>query len=272
MQPANCLNCGTPVIPNQNFCSTCGQKTQTHRLSIHDVGHDLLHYFTHADKGILSLLGYLATRPGMVSREYVEGKRRKYFPPINFFLIVAAIYVFMINIVDPVKRDSEITSQEKIRFEKIENSEQKAQVAAILERRLETRQFINKYSNIVAMIATPLISFFLWLFYLKGKYNYTEHLVANLYISGFTVLAHALFFRPLNSYIGGQGFSWVLMLYFIFEIIYRAISYYHFLNKRTTRSAVKALICSVAVICIWSVLVFASIYLYVSHAFWGLLK
>ena len=28
-------------------------------------------------------------------REYVEGKRKKYFPPLNFFLIVAAIYVLV---------------------------------------------------------------------------------------------------------------------------------------------------------------------------------
>jgi hypothetical protein len=55
----------------------------------------VIHYFTHADKGIFQLLKALVTQTGTVAREFVSGKRKKYFPPFNFFLIVAALFVFM---------------------------------------------------------------------------------------------------------------------------------------------------------------------------------
>jgi hypothetical protein len=272
MQAPSCLNCGTSVASNQNFCANCGQKARTHRLSLHDVGHDLLHYFTHADKGIFSLLKQLAIKPGFVSREYVEGKRRKYFPPINFFLIVAALYVFMINVMNTATNAGSVTPNEKLRFERIKDLKEKEVVAKILERRATSTKFLGKYSNFIAMIATPLISFFLWLFYKKGQYNYTEHLVANLYISGFTVLCFAFVFNPLVSVTNSHGFSSLLLLYFVFEISYRAISYYYFMNQKTRASAIKAALSSTAVILIWFVITYTLIYLYISSGFGGLLS
>lgn len=273
MQAPTCLNCEHPVTQQQTFCSTCGQKTAVHRLSLHDVSHDLLHYFTHADKGIFSLLWHLLKTPGLVAREYVAGKRRKYFPPLNFFLIVAAMYVFMLNTVAPSTTEHIIPPDVKAKYERIKDPATKAHVGAILERRVKSAEFISRYANFVAMIATPLITFFLWLFYRKGKYNYTEHLVANMYFSGFTVLSFALIFGPLMRILNlDGGFNFVLIAFFIFEVVYRSISYYHFINKKTIASAIKAAITSVAVIFIWFILVFASIYFYVSSGFWGLLS
>jgi len=272
MHATHCLNCEHPVTQQQKFCSICGQKTTVHRLTLHDVGHDAMHYFTHADKGIFALLWQLITRPGKVAREYVAGKRKTYFPPLNFFLIVAATYVFMFNVVLPTGKEIIIPQDQQARYENIKDPVKKSQVAAILERRLKSAQFISKYSNFVAMVATPLISFFLWLFYRKGRYNYAEHLVANMYFSGLTVLSHALFFGPLIKLLNlSAGFNMVLLSFFLFEIGYRAVSYYYFINKRTSRSAIKALLSSIAVILIWFVLVFTAIYLYVSSGFWGLL-
>ncbi len=273
MRAANCLNCEHPVTQGQRFCSFCGQKTAVHRLSLHDVGHEAIHYFTHADKGIFSLLRQLITRPGKVAREYVAGKRRTYFPPLNFFLIVAAIYVFMLTTVAPSTKEHIIPSEQLARYENIKDPVKKAAVGAILERRVKSAQFISKYSNFVAMIATPLISFFLWLFYRKGRYNYTEHLVANMYFSGFTVLSFALIFGPIIRVFNlNSGFNLVLLAFFLFEVGYRSLSYYYFINKKTPGSAVKALLTSLAVIFIWFILVYIAIYSYVSSGFWGLLS
>jgi hypothetical protein len=66
MRPTNCLNCGSGLGAGYKFCATCGQKANTHRLSFHEIGHDALHYVTHADKGIFHLIKELARRPGKV--------------------------------------------------------------------------------------------------------------------------------------------------------------------------------------------------------------
>jgi hypothetical protein len=60
-------------------------KTDLHRISMHEVVHDGVHYFTHADKGLPQLVRDLVLKGGVVAREFVNGKRKKYFSPLNFF-------------------------------------------------------------------------------------------------------------------------------------------------------------------------------------------
>src|ERR1700730_19439583 len=79
MHPTNCLNCGTMLTADDNFCPVCGQKTDTHRISFSHIFHEFFHTLTHADKGVLALLRDLAVKPGMVAAEYIAGKRKKYF-------------------------------------------------------------------------------------------------------------------------------------------------------------------------------------------------
>ncbi len=56
---------------------------------------------THADKGLFQLLRDLVIKNGQVAREYVDGKRKKYFSPLNFFLLVAAVFVFFFSLQSP---------------------------------------------------------------------------------------------------------------------------------------------------------------------------
>src|SRR5688572_7885209 len=154
MNPANCLNCGTALAPMQNFCSNCGQKADTHRLSFHDLWHDAIHYFTHADKGIFHLLKGLATRPGRVAQEYIDGKRKMYFKPLNFFLIVAGIVVFMTS---TLHRDYPRPSNRTASSTGVRPSPQQIQAYREMGVRAQKINSITgKYSNVITMMATPL--------------------------------------------------------------------------------------------------------------------
>src|SRR5690606_10093088 len=83
-----CLNCAGPLHDSYRFCPHCSQKTARRRLSIHDIAHDAIHYFTHADRGLFSFIRDLGTKNGEVAKEYMGGMRKKHFPPLNFYLIV----------------------------------------------------------------------------------------------------------------------------------------------------------------------------------------
>jgi hypothetical protein len=86
-----CLNCDASLSAGQAFCSVCGQSSDTHRLSLHDITHALVHVFTHADRSVFSLVRDLAHKPGRVAREYVAGKRRRYFNPFTFAIVVIGV-------------------------------------------------------------------------------------------------------------------------------------------------------------------------------------
>lgn len=88
----NCRNCAADF--NGKCCNNCGQKYNVPQFSFKHITEELFHSFTHADKSFLSY-GWQLLHPGKVSYEYiVERKRKKYFNPFTFFLLILAIGLF----------------------------------------------------------------------------------------------------------------------------------------------------------------------------------
>ena len=263
MQTASCLNCNTQLEDVHKFCPQCGQKTKVHRLSFHEIGHDAVHYFTHADKSIFTLLKELATHPGLVAREYLSGKRRKYFKPLNFFLIVAGIVVFMTSTLYTPNTGRSVRMEQAA--QKIEDPVKKGALLDRAERTRTVNKLTGKYSNVINMVATPFLTLLFWIFY-RRRYNYVESLVANLYFVGFIMLLYALLIVPLQ-YLYPRFSLYFISFFFLFEILYRGFAYYGLVNIRTRRQAVKAYSVSLLVTLIWVLLTFTLIALYIRTGF-----
>lgn len=245
-----CPNCAFAVADTFRYCPHCGQKTGLHRLSLHDVLHDAIHYFTHADKSVFGLVKSLAVKTGTVAREYVGGKRKKYFPPLNFFLLVATVFVLIIGLAE--LRTTTAVQTEHPEINRIPDAAQRERVRGIYERRDKAVHFINKYSNIVAMVAAPLLCILFWRFYRQAGYNYTEHLVACLYMIGFSNLVYVVVFVPL-SLLGNTRHSntSLVLAFMLFQIGYSAVFYYQFINRRSQPAAWKAFGVSALVTVLW---------------------
>ena len=267
--PAECVNCGYALGPSSNFCEACGQKSYVHRLTLHDVGHDAFHYFVHVDRGFFQLLRALATQTGTVAREYVVGKRKKYFPPLNFFLIAAAVYVFAQGL---YTHHPAAAGREEWRktVQRIPNPAARRYVSRIYERRDFITRVTSTYSNIIYMFATPFLTLIIWLLYSRDRYNYTEHLIASLYITGFCALFYALVIAPLSLVPGIGKYKLDLLIYFLFEICYRAVFYNRFINKQVTWAVWKNWLVAVFIVVFWAVFSYGVFYLYIRNGFFGL--
>lgn len=260
-----CLNCNTPLTATQKFCSECGQKTSVKRVHLHDVFHDMIHYFTHADKGIFTLLKSLIVKPGLVAKEYVEGKRKKHFPPLNFFLIVAAIYVLTDGMAAKYRFTSNTQQAQQYKTEQRISAVPDAKEVIAAQKIGKVSRFFAKYSNYVAMLAAPLISLLIWLVYLKGRYNYTEHLVANLYLIGFTNLFRCLLIIPVTLLLGIHAGSKGVQFGFVgFEIIYRSLFYYRFMGQYNSTGVMKSIALSIGIAAFWWMLIAGIIYAYIA--------
>jgi len=241
MRSPNCLNCGSSLGITQQFCAVCGQKADTHRLNLHEIIHDALHHLTHADKGLFKLLRELALRPGVVAREYVAGKRVKYFKPVNFFLIVGGIMVFMTTYFQ--HSNESVLKQYEQDATNVKDPVKKQILYDETERKERIIHYMGKYSNMVNILATPLYAFILWLFYRKAGYSFIEHLVANMYIMSFVMLWFALLLVPWQKQLFFESSrSWIFLgAFMLFQTIYGATAYYQFINKKGAGPFLKAL-------------------------------
>ncbi|MFK7863186.1 MAG: DUF3667 domain-containing protein [Pseudohongiellaceae bacterium] len=93
---AVCLNCGKAL--SNHYCSSCGQKD----LVVKRPLSKLLAEFTHAvfeiDGRAYRTLFFLFTKPGFLTREYIQGRRASYTPPLRLFLVLSLLLFFVISV------------------------------------------------------------------------------------------------------------------------------------------------------------------------------
>jgi hypothetical protein len=91
---SGCLNCGSPL--NGSFCQSCGQPAQLHRSLPHLI-EEMLHSVLHFDAKGWRTLPLLAGRPGLLTRGYIDGQRRRYVSPLALFLFNSFLMFFVIS-------------------------------------------------------------------------------------------------------------------------------------------------------------------------------
>jgi Protein of unknown function (DUF3667) len=88
-----CLNCGHHFTGN--YCPNCGQKATVKRLTPALLLAEVLHFFTHFEKGFLFTTWSFLTKPGISSAHYISGKRIQFQSPVSYFLIWAGLYIIL---------------------------------------------------------------------------------------------------------------------------------------------------------------------------------
>lgn len=89
-----CLNCATPLVGSH--CHACGQAAHVHK-TLGAFFHDLLHGVFHFEGKIWRTLPLLVTKPGKLTREYIDGRRASYVSPIALFLFCVFALFTTIN-------------------------------------------------------------------------------------------------------------------------------------------------------------------------------
>ncbi|MBA5629619.1 DUF3667 domain-containing protein [Moheibacter lacus] len=89
----NCLNCGETV--EQRFCPKCGQENSINRPSFHYLFTHFAEDFVHYDSGFWKTMKTLFFRPGKIIRDYLDGKRKTYMPPVKLYIFVSFAAFFL---------------------------------------------------------------------------------------------------------------------------------------------------------------------------------
>jgi hypothetical protein len=84
-----CRNCGAPA-PGA-FCPSCGQETDTRLPTLRQFMRDATGRLISWDGRLRRTLFALVAKPGFLTREYFDGRRRRYVRPTRLFLATSVI-------------------------------------------------------------------------------------------------------------------------------------------------------------------------------------
>ncbi|SDH80212.1 DUF3667 domain-containing protein [Winogradskyella thalassocola] len=186
----NCKNCNNTLKASQKFCDECGAKIIQNRLKPKVIAQQINEQFISIDNKFLRTFIDLFRQPETVIVGYINGTRKKYIDVLQYFAIsltLAGIQVFLIN---TFFRDALDFTPEFAKA--IENIPEKNinPMAGL------NPDFFTKYQGLIYILGVPVSSLATWLVYYifaNKRFNFTEHLVLNLYYSAQIIIITAVF-------------------------------------------------------------------------------
>ncbi|NVJ59701.1 MAG: DUF3667 domain-containing protein [Gammaproteobacteria bacterium] len=132
-----CKNCETPL--SGPFCHQCGQPNKSIIRFFGSLIHELLEDVISLDSRAARTLSALFFKPGFLTREYVQGRRFYYVPPLRLFLFTSIFCIFAIWVLNKtgdsptIKVDGEAV----ISGENLDDSQKQKILKSLSEKPLE---------------------------------------------------------------------------------------------------------------------------------------
>ena len=163
----NCKNCDTALRTDFAYCPGCGGKVVEKRLTFTGLWADIYERFLNIDSTIFRTLRDMTLRPQWVIHAYVDGVRRKYMNPLNYFGLSLFLSGFLFYCLKKF-------ALEQIDFD-IFGLEVQNQVSA------KVMDAVMEYSSFIYMLYIPIIALSGFLTLNSKRYNLPEYLVASVY-------------------------------------------------------------------------------------------
>lgn len=216
-----CLNCGT--ILTDAFCPHCGQKASVGRLTIKTAVIDNACNALRMDKTVLPTAFCLLTRPWVVIRDYIHGRRIGYTQPMKFIVIMCFINI-LVQVFLP-----------DVNYSPIANATPDAGLSAWQHIWAGIQGFLRDSEIVYDLIGSIIFVPIVYLIYLpwgSRRFNFAEYSTAFLYLCG-ADLAMDLVTLPIDMASEGLGIA-IYIVWWIYLFNGLVKHSFHF-GKRTVR-------------------------------------
>ncbi len=216
MTPKHCLNCGKEV--SDKYCSGCGQKTDTHRISFKNfIFHDVLHGTFHLDKGIFFTAKQALVRPGKAALDYIAGKRKSYYNVFLLILIVIGLMLFFRHFHTEILVNRGLLVVEEPTY--------------MNEASRKMDEILSQKSKIIIFLFVPLAALNSFILFRKKKLNLSEHfIIGGMVLLGIlllSLLGNLLFYLDLLVDLSPDtrsNLSWIITIMTFLYIAYAYIN------------------------------------------------
>lgn len=206
-----CKNCNAAL--EGPYCSQCGQKALAERLTVGYILRSFLEAITNLEQGFWYTFRRLMARPGQVVREYLAGKRRQYYHPVRY-LIIMATFSALVTLVSGIY---------DLQQSEIRGLQEKALGVEPSKRQAEVQQWVQeeskKYLNLIVLLTLPFVSLASFRLFRKREYNYAEHLAINAFWTA------QLSFIGLAMILVFLLFPGLALYFFIFSMLLSSLYY-----------------------------------------------
>ena len=235
---APCANCGAPLAGR--FCSSCGQRADTHA---HSLGHFLseaTEVLTHADSRVWGTIWPLLSRPGFLTREYFAGRRARYLQPFRLYLIMSVVFFVLSALLgggrasdsdtradNPVRAQDCIDVKSDLHWGSYKPLPQiKAACRSI--RADNGREFgervVHNLGRALFMFL-PLLAALMKLLYWRPRRYYLEHLLLLIHDHAFVFLLLSIFMLATHWMKSGSGYDllFFIVTWYLVRYLYRSM-------------------------------------------------
>ena len=222
-EKAICANCGAKL--HGRFCSKCGEK----RLKPSDFAFshllkELFENFSHADSRLLRSLWYVVRRPGFLSAEYLNGRRKPYLKPLSFFLLINVLYFLTIPFSTLRTFEAPLKFQYMNPYGKVAKEMVDARTAGMDSQAMAG--FEEKFnhenhslSKSLLIILAPLLALPLWMLFGRRKPYFAQHFVVALHFLSLQLLLNIVFGIVLKGGVTSTIFGFRPEVHFFIEVV-----------------------------------------------------
>jgi len=252
-----CKNCGADT--QGNYCNQCGQATHLHVPSAREFLHEFIAHYVALEGKLWKTLALLIAKPGVLTREYIEGRRVRYLEPLRLYLTFSIIFfalfkfsdIAVINLGEPLAPAAIVVAADEPAQKKMEAGtpehaaelnrsvrpvvEQLSSFNATLGGKLQhfldlprrtqeealTRAFFS-YTPYAIFALMPVFAFYLKVLYLGTGRRYGEHFLFGLHSNAFAFLMFSVILL-LPSSLGLVEFGVFLWLLFYLPTAMRRV-------------------------------------------------
>jgi hypothetical protein len=176
-----CKNCEQDF--SGNFCNNCGQNSKVRKINYKYLLDEIPNSIFQINVGLLFTVKELFTRPGHTIREFIEGKRKFHFKPVAFLFLTSSLYVLFNYLIGHQTFFGDAIEGFKATGK---NSES------------DVLDWISNNQTYIIIFILPFFSLASYLAFYKSKYNFFEHIILNLYITGQQMIIYMIFSFIVN--------------------------------------------------------------------------
>jgi hypothetical protein len=224
--PSNCPECGMQLVGE--YCHCCGEKLpDAHDLTMKHFLHHGLHELTHFDSKIFRTLRALVARPGLLTVEYLAGRRKRYVLPLRLFLVIFALNLFLYTRPGAALYDIHVILSVGPQGNVLESKLERAAVKRNMSKEALFDQINEHWQHNVSLFQLGDVFFFaVWLAVLNWRRYFVEHLIFALHALSFSFLLGSVVWLYYLHYGFRQNiflilFSFTVQLFYLWRAVLR---------------------------------------------------